>query len=342
MSWTMGRRLTNLSVDGVTTAYITQNGNVIRQSRSGETIDFIYDAQQRPHAFIYNNGTTSVTYFYLLNLQGDVVALMDENGAVVAKYEYDAWGALRRLTDGAGNAITGSAHIAHINPLRYRGYYYDAETGFYYLQSRYYDPVIKRFINADSLVDTDLSSGLNMFSYCENNPVNLSDPQGDNPLAALAASLAPYLAALAKAIMAALLAELASKAIVEAVKEVVKAPKSRDDYEGYSVYIMRNIEDNEVGYVGITKNPGRRQGEHERDINKAHLKPLEVVFTGYTKAQARTMEQLLISVYTLKNLSNARREIAAGNLANFRNEIVDIINIFGGAVESEVLTLMGR
>ena len=83
--------------------------------------------------------------------------------------EDDAWGKL----------ISSSGSLAEINPLRYRGYYYDTETGFYYLQSRYYDPVVSRFINADSFTSTgDGLLGYNMFAYCGNNPVCYSDPTG--------------------------------------------------------------------------------------------------------------------------------------------------------------------
>ena len=84
------------------------------------------------------------------------------------------------VRDGAGNDISENAgHIANINPIRYRGYYYDAETGFYYLQSRYYDPETRRFLNADGYVSTGQGmTGNNMFAYCENNPINRSDPSG--------------------------------------------------------------------------------------------------------------------------------------------------------------------
>ena len=91
--------------------------------------------------------------------------------SVVASYTYDPWGKI----------ISSSGTLADINPLRYRGYYYDTETGFYYLQSRYYDPEIGRFINADSYASTDATGLLstNMFAYCENNPVMRVDPTGE-------------------------------------------------------------------------------------------------------------------------------------------------------------------
>ena len=80
--------------------------------------------------------------YYVRNLQGDVVKILNTSGGVVATYTYDAWG-----------KVTSSGSIAQINPIRYRGYYYDTDTGFYYLQSRYYDPAVKRFINADGYVN---------------------------------------------------------------------------------------------------------------------------------------------------------------------------------------------
>ena len=108
-----------------------------------------------------------------------MVQLRDQNNAVVANYQYDAWGKLLYVYDNAGTEITDADHIALINPLRYRGYYYDSETGFYYLQSRYYDPVIRRFINADGFVSTGQGLlGYNMFTYCGNNPVCRIDESG--------------------------------------------------------------------------------------------------------------------------------------------------------------------
>ena len=98
-------------------------------------------------------------------------------GDIVAKYTYDAWGDIVSVTDANGNAITNQDHVANQNPIRYRGYYYDTESGLYYLNSRYYDPVTGRFVNADSQLNPNLL-GKNLFSYCENNPVQKSDFTG--------------------------------------------------------------------------------------------------------------------------------------------------------------------
>ena len=165
----------------VTHEYLTLNGKVARETiRTNNTLtavlDFIYDESGKPFALKYStNGTSFQTYYYVLNLQGDVVKLIHYIPGFeyesVATYEYDAW----------GNIVSSSGRLAEINPLRYRGYYYDNETGFYYLQSRYYDPANRRFINADTYSSTDPGDaiGCNMFAYCGNNPVMRNDYSGD-------------------------------------------------------------------------------------------------------------------------------------------------------------------
>ena len=106
--------------------------------------------------------------------KGDIVKVVDESGASVAEYTYDAWGNI--LTE------TGNFYVRTYNPFRYRGYYYDVETELYYLQSRYYDPAVGRFLNADAvdyLGATGTVLGYNLYAYCENNNVNLYDPTGN-------------------------------------------------------------------------------------------------------------------------------------------------------------------
>ena len=119
-------------------------------------------------------------YLYIKNIQGDVMAIANSAGTIYARYEYDAYGRVVSVTDGNGNDVSSQPnHIANVNPIRYRGYYYDTESGLYYLKSRYYDPVTCRFINADGYIST--GQGLlstNMFAYCGNNPVNRVDPTG--------------------------------------------------------------------------------------------------------------------------------------------------------------------
>ena len=162
------------STETVTHEYLTQSGKVVREtittSMDTTTLDFFYDESGRPFAFNYTpEGSTPNTYYYILNLQGDVVQIIDEGGVPQAEYVYSPWGEI----------ISAEGDLAEINPLRYRGYYYDSETGFYYLQSRYYDPENHRFINADSYASTGQGFlGVNMFAYCSNNPVNNFDNDG--------------------------------------------------------------------------------------------------------------------------------------------------------------------
>ena len=133
------------------------------------TLDFFYDASGMPYVLKYNG----VEYYYITNLQGDVVSLVDPtSGVPVATYEYDPF----------GKVISATGDLATINPLRYRGYYYDTETGLYYVSSRYYDSEIGRWINADDTafmgVDGTLLS-YNLFTYCKNNPIMGYDPTGN-------------------------------------------------------------------------------------------------------------------------------------------------------------------
>ena len=193
-TWTKGRQLTSATVDGeqvsytydmsgvrsnkqvgdTTYTYTTLSGKVMRQTwGDNNALEFVYDDGNQPFAVIYKHGQTTELYYYVLNAQGDVSAILDSGGKIAASYDYDAWGNCTVYN-------SSDAAIGDLNPLRYRGYYYDAETGFYYLQSRYYDPAICRFINADAYATTNAGSFLscNMFAYCGNNPVNRADQSG--------------------------------------------------------------------------------------------------------------------------------------------------------------------
>ena len=163
------------STETVTHEYLTQSGKVVREtittSMDTTTLDFFYDESGRPFAFNYTpEGSTPNTYYYILNLQGDVVQIIDEGGVLQAEYVYSPWGEI----------ISAEGDLAEINPLRYRGYYYDSETGFYYVQSRYYDPENHRFINADSYLSTGRGTvAQNMYAYADNSPVMNTDSCGN-------------------------------------------------------------------------------------------------------------------------------------------------------------------
>ena len=183
-----GIRIEKNVSDRYTDRYILDGSKVIgmERTKSGSSVKdvyhFIYDEMGNIwEAVCYIGGsTTPVRYFYRTNAQGDVKQIVDSNYNVVAYYAYDAWGKLLAVLDGNDNPITDSSHFAVVNPFRYRGYVYDTETGFYYLQSRYYDPEIGRFINADGYVTTDIEPvAANMYAYCNNNPINRYDPSGE-------------------------------------------------------------------------------------------------------------------------------------------------------------------
>ena len=189
-TWEHGRELTTIQqgsttgtytydADGMRTGrtygnssykYIYNGSQLVRMEyTNGSTtavMEFAYDAQGTPLTLTCNNEV----YYYVTNLQGDVVNIVNANGTPCAKYGYDAWGNCLSFY----NSIVGQ-----LNPLRYRGYVYDAETSLYYLQSRYYDPYTGRFLNADAFASTGQGlTGNNMFAYCGNNPVNRCDPTG--------------------------------------------------------------------------------------------------------------------------------------------------------------------
>ena len=141
---------------------------------------FYYDHEGKPLYMEYADGNDECSgiYRYILNLQGDVVGLYDlTRDCMAMTYTYDAWG--RELSWSTLNS--GYAGLLYGNPLTYRGYIYDRETGFYYLQSRYYDPTVGRFINADEAIcSTAIEEGIqnNLYAYCQNSCINYIDPSG--------------------------------------------------------------------------------------------------------------------------------------------------------------------
>ena len=169
MSYDSNGMRTQKTVGGVkTNYYYDSDKNLIALVKGNDTLLFYYDSDGSATSFSYN-GTM---YFYVKNLQGDVIRIIDLAGTEVASYVYDAWGNIKDTN--------GEPTIREINPIRYRGYVYDTETGLYYLQSRYYDPFAGRFLNADAYCDTMSGSPLstNMFAYCENDSINYADYDG--------------------------------------------------------------------------------------------------------------------------------------------------------------------
>ena len=167
-----GRRIQKTVGDKVIRFYLDGDKIIAQKEEGGERMDFLYDEKGTPFAFEYQGKM----YFYQTSLQGDIIGIVDSEGSQVVVYRYDAWGEVLVSSDASGFGL------AQINPLRYRVYYYDQETGLYYLQTRYYDPKVRRFLNADDASvltkDPEQLTEKNLYAYCDDNPVMYRDDTG--------------------------------------------------------------------------------------------------------------------------------------------------------------------
>lgn len=191
-TWTMGRKLACVDngrkaqyfydhtgarvkkvVDGVITNYHMAGDLLASETCNGGTTWYVYDSGANLVAIII----AGKYYYYVRNVQNDIVALVDDSGKTVVNYVYDSWGKLL--------SITGSLKdtVGIQNPFRYRGYYYDNETGMYYLKNRYYDPGLRRFIGSDAITTVEASletfHNRNLYIYCNQNPIVRSDSKGN-------------------------------------------------------------------------------------------------------------------------------------------------------------------
>jgi len=166
---------TSKTANGLTTEYFIDGSTILAQKTGNDVMWFLYDSDGTKIGFTYNGQN----YYYLKNAQGDITGIVDKSCNTVVEYTYDAWVKVLNMTDSSGDA-----HIGQKNPFLYRGYYYDSETGLYYLNSRYYNPQTGRFLNADGNcgVVGNIQS-YNVFEYGFNHPVNAIDPTGQSLLA---------------------------------------------------------------------------------------------------------------------------------------------------------------
>lgn len=186
LTWTMGRQLasfgdisytynedgirTSKTSNGITTSYYLDGTNIIEQTDGTTKLHFFYDSNGEVIGFKHNGNN----YIYAKNSMGDIVGITDVDNNLIASYTYDSWGKVI--------SITGSnVAVGELNPFRYRSYYYDSDIQMYYLQSRYFDPEIGRFINSDDvnyLGITESEVSYNAFAYCNNNPILGTDEDG--------------------------------------------------------------------------------------------------------------------------------------------------------------------
>lgn len=200
-TWTQGRKLAGVEngrsiqyfydhtgarvkkiVDGVETEYHMAGDLLVSETTNNRTIWYRYDS----NANLISMTIAGKIYGCVRNAQNDVTALIDHGGNVVVKYTYDSWGNVRKIEGSLADTIGVQ------NPFRYRGYYFDQETGMYYLKNRYYDPKLRRFICADSLKALKAGEdfgGKNLYVYCNGNPVAMLDDEGEFAISLIKAAV---------------------------------------------------------------------------------------------------------------------------------------------------------
>ena len=363
---------TSKTVDGVKHTYTLDGTKIIRETWGGNALVPLYDNEDSVCGILYNN----IPYYFIKNLQGDVIAIVDKDAKTVAEYSYDAWGVVTSaVTD---TELTNGVDIATINPFRYRGYYYDEEIEFYYLQTRYYSPSIGRFINEDESVYIAISAsilGYNLFTYCENDAPNLSDPTGhyagalvlSKPILAslgsalpgimtgISASLASIKAAIATSwfipvcIAAAAIAIVGIVYVVNRVialmasaTQTVSAVKSKARSKGIDPNKLRNY----TVYV-IVKNgtidvvyvgiTKRYSSRKSQHKNRFPTSKFTMmpIATGLTKNEARAMEQTIITAYTLDTLVNMINSISPKKWSTFKSEFEQMSTLMQSWIDQE-------
>jgi len=163
------------TVNSVLTSYTYEGDRLVMEQSGTKTKWFLYDEAGLLIGFSYQNGSSINRYFYIRDQLGHILGIVDGTGEVVVRYTYDAWGNILSVTG------TLASTIGQENPFRYKGYYYDSETGYYYCQSRYYVPMWCRWLSSDrvSYLDPESINGINLYMYCGNNPILGIDEQGN-------------------------------------------------------------------------------------------------------------------------------------------------------------------
>ena len=232
---------TSKTVNGVKHTYTLDGTKLLRETWGSNTLIPLYDNEDSVCGIIYNNEP-----FYLQkNLQGDIVAVIGKDARVVATYSYDAWGVCTVTSD------TSAVCIATVNPFRYRGYYYDSEIGMYYLQSRYYDAGVGRFVNADTADSLDAVSKIlesNLYAYCQNDPVNETDCSG--------CLIGKIIKSILVGVFKGFIGQLGSDLITFLYKLLLVDSNTKFEMSGEADYlksILSAIASELIGFLGATK-----------------------------------------------------------------------------------------
>ena len=364
-----GKRISK-TVGGTTYNYHYLGDQLVEMAWGANRMHFTYDAVG-PLSVNFN-GTE---YFYLKNAQGDVTGLVDSTGAKVVAYTYGPWG---EAWDVSG---TLASTLGAMNPLRYRGYVYDTETGFYYVSSRYYDPEIGRFINADAAIgQIGNVQGTNMFAYCFNNPVNMSDPTGNWPklstiftvvavaavaVAAVAVTVAtcgaaaPALAVAGGGIIggisagaAATAASVATGAMIVAgvstaaavTSAVAEKAVEKTAKRNNSVYVLKD-DAGTVQYVGRTNNVDKRRAAHSANPARAGLE-MEVIASGLNLPESRALEQAGMAYYhtinTANKMNNQINSVSPKYWGAFKELALGTLNYGWNQMSNEILYWTGN
>ena len=353
-----GQRYTK-TTGGKTTAYLYNNGLLLSETTGNEVINYYYDSDGTVLGIGYKKGTNDEKhYFFEKNAFGDVIAVYRNSDSVlIGTYEYDLWGNPVSVKEAAGGRDTDG--ILGKNPFRYRCYYYDTETGFYYLNARYYDPQTRRFISADDRVlqTGENAKGYNLYSYCQNMPVGMADYNGHSMTLTLTLALPAIGAALST--VAAPVAAGAAIGITAAVtfhnvvkfKELVDAGINALEEEGKkrrnSIYTVYALSDSEgVRYVGRTKNYETRMRAHRKSFDKKDLKDNKLG-ENLTYEEARGLEQTAMLYYhtlkTAKGLNKINGISPKNKLANiYMEEAKGVAGYITNQISNEILDWMDK
>lgn len=160
------------TVNGLKHTFLWYENQLLYDQFGQIALEFYYDERGIPYAFFYRNGEEACEiYYYVTDLFGSVTDIVDGNGEPVGHYTYDPWGKLTSI----------SGDIAGLNPLRYRGWYYDSELDMYYTARRYYSPELCRYINPGDYSCILDGSANNAYAFCSNNPMTLPLPPATGP-----------------------------------------------------------------------------------------------------------------------------------------------------------------